>query len=1187
MSRKTRKLIWSVPLMAAIAVIGALAVFMALQPNQTEAQGVPAPGQPQNFKVSAESETIIKLEWDAPTSSTTVGRQTRYRIDHSSDGKTWELLSDAVSGQDDEYRHSGLDARQTVYYRMFALNSGGTQISTVAMSDPASTATMASTKPAAPERVSSNPGDADDVETPLAEQDTERTQITIRWAPPMTPDGTTIHQYKVAYAQNPSDLGLGQARTLDVVSIPTDEDDEVYCGYSGTSGSVAEVGCRYTFTKLLEHQIWHYEVYALNEDALGVVGTSNPSDTTSTTTKDSVLPNFQKGTVTDLMSLGGEEQVHANPFAAVKKGSPGIFLSWTAPKDPDGAPVTDYIVHARPVTDIDGEPTADPMILAQIAVAWGSGTDNAVIFHDGETTDLLLTDAKAELQRAARVAWNADARLQPATLRDLASVDPFEEYFSNLEWQVRVIAVNRVWSREVQRVPQAYDKALQHGTIVSGDFVGTTTPAGVLSGLDDENLESDTLINASPAIRVSLNELDESEVGEIAPASVELQNPVDSRTFTAVRHDNTNGGRTRIDLTWTRTNNGAEMPATTDFAQEYRIQYSTDRKTWTPLDSDGDTNGHQDFLPADADCNNEVDDTADTNCTVSHTDLTAGTTYYYRLFAANTPDGEVNDDTGTDGQANDLHTVFSTSVDANATTIQAKKPGRPTDLTATNSNEDGHTMIDLEWAMPMLDADGEGEGDGYGTIVAYILAMSNDGGATWTEKRITAKAAGTPPKYTHEDLKPGETWRYQVRTVNEGPAEKMSDWSDTATLATVKSFDPDKPESLVAESMGTTAIKLCWNIQSRTPPAAPIDAYLIEYQDGDVWTLLATVTDDNDDGRPSTYYVDTTLSPDQTRTYRVVAQNEPEVGKKARSPESDSVSATTEDAMAPDAPTGVTATADSDTAITVSWTAPADPDGAPVTGYKVMWKMSSATDYADADMAEVMADATMHQVTGLTASTEYTFKVMAKNAKGYGAAAEAMETTDPSNRAPVDGPDLTAAVTAGETVMVQSTISDPDGASDLTWNTMTSSTAATIATATVNATTGMVTITGVAAGMATITVTAMDMAGESAKQMIMVTVEAADTTLGVPGGVMTSDATDDPGTLLVKVDWTPGNNAIGHLVMLFTDDWQGAPMVEGTPTGNSHTFTVDAGSYIAVVVAYDAAGNIQLAISGVTSVSGS
>ena len=33
MSRKTRKLIWSAPLMAVLAVAGALAIFVALVPN--------------------------------------------------------------------------------------------------------------------------------------------------------------------------------------------------------------------------------------------------------------------------------------------------------------------------------------------------------------------------------------------------------------------------------------------------------------------------------------------------------------------------------------------------------------------------------------------------------------------------------------------------------------------------------------------------------------------------------------------------------------------------------------------------------------------------------------------------------------------------------------------------------------------------------------------------------------------------------------------------------------------------------------------------------------------------------------------------------------------------------------------------------------------------------------------------
>ena len=61
----------------------------------------------------------------------------------------------------------------------------------------------------------------------------------------------------------------------------------------------------------------------------------------------------------------------------------------------------------------------------------------------------------------------------------------------------------------------------------------------------------------------------------------------------------------------------------------------------------------------------------------------------------------------------------------------------------------------------------------------------------------------------------------------------------------------------------------------------------------------------------------------------------------------------------------------------------------------------------------------------------------------------------------------------------------------------------------------------------------------------------------------TSDA---PG--MVAVNWTSGDNALGHLVLLFNADFSGDPMV-GMPSGNSHTFSgVPVGSYIAVVVSY-------------------
>ena len=276
------------------------------------------------------------------------------------------------------------------------------------------------------------------------------------------------------------------------------------------------------------------------------------------------------------------------------------------------------------------------------------------------------------------------------------------------------------------------------------------------------------------------------------------------------------------------------------------------------------------------------------------------------------------------------------------------------------------------------------------------------------------------------------------------------------------------------------------------------------------------------------------------------------------------------------------------------WNAPPKPPGSPVSSYRIERKV----------MGEDEDEWVEQEAANTAGETHYTDRdePVAGEMRYYRVAATNRLTDDAEgvsdwsnviripiaehthNAAPMSVGTIAAqTVTAGQsvTVDVAANFSDADG-DTLTYTAVSDMTSY----ATVSVSGSMVTITGVAAGMATVTVTATDAAGAYAMQTIMVTVEAADTTLGAPGGVMTSDATASPGILLVKVDWTPGDNAVGHLVMLFTDDWQGAPLVEGTPAGNSHTFTVDAGSYIAVVVAYDAGGNIQLTISGVTTVGG-
>ena len=127
MSRKTRKLIWSVPLVAVLAVVGALAIFAALAPNQAAAQDqVMVPGPVTDLDAEVQSRSEIRLTWDAP-SSTSGGTPTGYRIDHSSDNREWTLLNDNTNSTATRYPiTTGVTATTEKYYRVFAINEAGT-----------------------------------------------------------------------------------------------------------------------------------------------------------------------------------------------------------------------------------------------------------------------------------------------------------------------------------------------------------------------------------------------------------------------------------------------------------------------------------------------------------------------------------------------------------------------------------------------------------------------------------------------------------------------------------------------------------------------------------------------------------------------------------------------------------------------------------------------------------------------------------------------------------------------------------------------------------------------------------------------------------------------------------------------------------------------------------------------------
>ena len=181
MSRKTRKLIWSAPLMAVLAVAGALAIFVVLSPGGAQADHIELPGAPENLTAKADGTRAINLDWGAPTDE---GAVASYRIDRSKDGNEWMSLVPDTGSLASEYRDPGLKPEDAWYYRVFALNSAGT--------GPVSQDYLVQTAAAA------MPGS---VRAVTATQ-TGRNSIMLRWQPPASDGGADITKYRIHVGDN-------------------------------------------------------------------------------------------------------------------------------------------------------------------------------------------------------------------------------------------------------------------------------------------------------------------------------------------------------------------------------------------------------------------------------------------------------------------------------------------------------------------------------------------------------------------------------------------------------------------------------------------------------------------------------------------------------------------------------------------------------------------------------------------------------------------------------------------------------------------------------------------------------------------------------------------------------------------------------------------------------------------------
>ena len=1201
MSRKTRKLMWSVPLIAAVAVIGALAAFMTLTPNDAAAQGTgQPPGQPLNLVAAADTEGIpqeeIELTWNLPD---TGGPPTHYRIDVSMNGgNTWVALESRFNGT--RYFHDDLSASTTYHYRVFAINPRGTS----PVSDIVYEMTAASNLPEAPTGLTAVLGTPNPNDTPTVADTIEELTAMLSWNAPDNPPGAPVTQYMVEYSTDGgrSWQAIPLAKALKGKLTATSVNHLGNPDGKNDHEMALDAGIEY-----------HYRVAAVNSVGQGPwSATPNPS----VETLDADTPDIEGG-----LRVGLSPQVAT------------VWLYWDKPSDPMGDPVTGYEVQGQPYIDTDA--TTDGIQLETgIDNNWQTVKDNIDVprgkyIHsfqvterdvDANTTyDAHFTPNVAwafrvvAKNRAGAGAWtipdldpapgdavltdiNAPARgerttpLRPGSLTITRSTDDSHQSGRTglkLTWDKSTAQKGTEADPPVDIDAGTYriefsatgpaeggynwrqldaDGALEVDSDGNPTTVGVYTPSDPPATADvqmftDGYLETNETANHPFVLkggqtryyRVFANlttagntEMSWPSVQKSGTTARPLQ-PMKPTSFTA-----TATGHTSIKLAWaaptTDTSSGWD-----EVIDNYIVQvWDADRSRWNDLDTTDKT---------------EYD----------HTGLKPEQTVKYRVAAVNSASSRAR---------------YEWSDEMEETTIPALLPNEPGGLTAEAY---GYNAIKLCWnaqAVQPLDA----------PVEKYVIEYSPDGkDGTW---KMLAEVTDMTDDDVHTiymdtmDLEAGETRHYRVTAHN---VQGQSDQSDVAMATTMAATVPGMPMALTATPVSDMQIDLMWD-DPDSSGGSDIIGYVLERKsgDGEFMTIAATdaaawwnalncemmnaaIPDDADPAPPADHtamgapycvlYAD--LAEDAMMvvsqafddsgyatitgtshmdmmglmemtgyTYQVKAVN----AKGASMPSDSDMAMTLRTNVAPVAGEALMATVTAgETEMVQSVFTDADEEDATLTYSSPAMSSDSTVATATVD------DMGMVTIMGVSAGTA-TITVTASDSMGASASQEIVVTVEaavvaPTNNAPMAGADIAdQTVTAGMTVMVQSTITDSDADDTLTWTSPAMSSDDTVATATVD-NMGMVTITGVSHGEATITVTATDMAGASASQTIMVTVEAvrmAPTTVTV----------NPVGSGLVNVEWTPVPGAAGYYIIAAENVIGGTVHSEAVNGGDSNLGSV-------------------------------
>ncbi|HYO78260.1 MAG TPA: fibronectin type III domain-containing protein, partial [Thermoanaerobaculia bacterium] len=308
----------------------------------------------------------------------------------------------------------------------------------------------------------------------------------------------------------------------------------------------------------------------------------------------------------------------------------------------------------------------------------------------------------------------------------------------------------------------------------------------------------------------------------------------------------------------------------------------------------------------------------------SNTGLAASTVYRYRVVAFNSAGG-------------------NPSSVAEATTKAAMPaPAAPTNLSATISG----TNVVLRW----VDASTNEEG----------FRIERCTGAACTNFTLIAQVGANSSGYSNPGVAASTTYRYRVNAFNAGGSSPYSNIVDVTTPAPA----PAAPTSLAVTAMTSTYVSLGW-----TDASTNETGFRVQRCTGASCTGFVQIAEV---GANVTAYRDSTVSASTVYRYRVFAFN-----NTGNSTSSNIIQITTPAPTTPAAPTALNSTVTSGSSLTLSWTDNATNES----GFGLeRCAGSSCTNFTQ--FAQVGANVSSFNVTGLHRNTYYRFRVRAFNAAG-------------------------------------------------------------------------------------------------------------------------------------------------------------------------------------------------------------